>query len=145
ADAIVNPNLSSCAFPSKALAGVGVTFYLMLALRAKFRELGIFNQQTQPNFTDLLDLVALGTIADVVPLDQNNRILAYQGLARIRAERCRCGIRALAEVANRDMRQLSTSDLGFSLAPRLNAAGRLDNMSVGVELLLAEDMASARA
>ncbi|MDP9500766.1 single-stranded-DNA-specific exonuclease RecJ [Bisgaard Taxon 45] len=145
ADAIVNPNLSTCGFPSKALAGVGVTFYLMLALRAKFRELGIFDQQTQPNFTELLDLVALGTIADVVPLDQNNRILAHQGLARIRAARCRCGIRALAEVANRDIRQLAASDLGFSIAPRLNAAGRLDNMSIGVELLLAEDMATARA
>lgn len=145
ADAIVNPNLSECQFPSKSLAGVGVAFYLMLAVRAKFRELGIFTQQTQPNFTELLDLVALGTIADVVPLDQNNRILAYQGLARIRAERCRCGIRALAEVANRDISQFSASDLGFSIGPRLNAAGRLDNMSVGVELLLAENMETARA
>ena len=89
ADAIVNPNLSQCGFPSKSLAGVGVAFYLMLAVRAKFRELGIFTAETQPNFTDLLDLVALGTVADVVPLDQNNRILAYQGLMRIRARRCR--------------------------------------------------------
>ncbi|VEI57328.1 single-stranded-DNA-specific exonuclease RecJ [Pasteurella multocida] len=145
ADAIVNPNLVDCQFPSKSLAGVGVAFYLMLAVRAKFRELGVFTKQTQPNFTELLDLVALGTIADVVPLDQNNRILAYQGLARIRAERCRCGIRALAEVANRDISQFSASDLGFSIGPRLNAAGRLDNMSVGVELLLAENMETARA
>ncbi|MGY4676211.1 single-stranded-DNA-specific exonuclease RecJ [Pasteurella sp. P03HT] len=145
ADAIVNPNLASCAFPSKSLAGVGVAFYVMLALRTKLRELGVFDQKTQPNFSELLDLVALGTIADVVPLDQNNRILAYQGLARIRAQRCRCGIRALAEVANRDISQFAASDLGFSIAPRLNAAGRLDNMSVGVELLLAEDMATARA
>ncbi|NBI12965.1 single-stranded-DNA-specific exonuclease RecJ [[Haemophilus] felis] len=144
ADAIVNPNLSQCAFPSKSLAGVGVAFYVMLALRAKFREQGIFNAETQPNFTELLDLVALGTIADVVPLDQNNRILAYQGLQRIRAQRCRAGIRALVEVANRDIQQLSASDLGFAIAPRLNAAGRLDNMSIGVELLLAEDMQQAR-
>ncbi|MEE3608717.1 single-stranded-DNA-specific exonuclease RecJ [Avibacterium paragallinarum] len=145
ADAIVNPNLSQCAFPSKSLAGVGVAFYVMLALRAKLRELGVFDMKTQPNFTDLLDLVALGTIADVVPLDQNNRILAYQGLQRIRAGRCRYGIQALAEVANRDLSRFSASDLGFAIAPRLNAAGRLDNMSVGVELLLAEDMPSARA
>ncbi|SUC10192.1 single-stranded-DNA-specific exonuclease RecJ [Pasteurella canis] len=145
AEAIVNPNLSNCRFPSKSLAGVGVAFYLMLALRAKLREIGIFDQKTQPNFSDLLDLVALGTIADVVPLDQNNRILIYQGVSRIRASHCRCGIRALVEVANREISQLSASDLGFSIAPRLNAAGRLDNMSVGVELLLAEDMATARA
>ncbi|UXN34033.1 single-stranded-DNA-specific exonuclease RecJ [Avibacterium paragallinarum] len=145
ADAIVNPNLPQCAFPSKSLAGVGVAFYVMLALRAKLRELGVFDVKTQPNFTELLDLVALGTIADVVPLDQNNRILAYQGLQRIRAGRCRYGIQALAEVANRDLSRFSASDLGFAIAPRLNAAGRLDNMSVGVELLLAEDMPSARA
>lgn len=145
ADAIVNPNLADCHFPSKALAGVGVAFYLMLALRAKLRESGEFNEKTQPNFTELLDLVALGTIADVVPLDQNNRILAHQGLARIRAERCRYGIRALIEVANKDISQLSAGDLGYSIAPRLNAAGRLDNMSVGVELLLADSMEQARA
>ncbi|MFZ7266301.1 single-stranded-DNA-specific exonuclease RecJ [Avibacterium avium] len=145
ADAIVNPNLAQCDFPSKSLAGVGVAFYVMLALRAKLREKGLFDSKTQPNFTELLDLVALGTIADVVPLDQNNRILAYQGLQRIRAGHCRYGIQALAEVANRDMSRFSASDLGFAIAPRLNAAGRLDNMSVGVELLLAEDMPTARA
>ncbi|MFZ7136447.1 single-stranded-DNA-specific exonuclease RecJ [Avibacterium avium] len=145
ADAIVNPNLAQCDFPSKSLAGVGVAFYVMLALRAKLREKGLFDNKTQPNFTELLDLVALGTIADVVPLDQNNRILAYQGLQRIRAGHCRYGIQALAEVANRDMSRFSASDLGFAIAPRLNAAGRLDNMSVGVELLLAEDMPTARA
>ncbi|AMQ91515.1 single-stranded-DNA-specific exonuclease RecJ [Aggregatibacter actinomycetemcomitans] len=145
ADAIINPNLAYCGFPSKNLAGVGVAFYLMLALRAKFRELGMFDAKNQPNFTELLDLVALGTVSDVVPLDQNNRILVYQGLARIKAQRCRFGIRALAEVAKRDLAGFSASDLGFSIAPRLNAAGRLDNMSVGVELLLAEDMESARA
>ena len=145
ADAIVNPNLAHCDFPSKNLAGVGVTFYLMLALRAKFRELGLFDAQNQPNFTELLDLVALGTVSDVVPLDQNNRILVYQGIAHIRAERCRCGIRALAEVAKRDVTRFVAADLGFSIGPRLNAAGRLDNMSVGVELLLAENMETARA
>ena len=145
ADAIVNPNLTHCGFPSKNLAGVGVTFYLMLALRAKFRELGLFDAKNQPNFTELLDLVALGTVSDVVPLDQNNRILVYQGIARIRAERCRCGIRALAEVAKRDVTRFVAADLGFSIGPRLNAAGRLDNMSVGVELLLAENMETARA
>lgn len=145
ADAIVNPNLAHCGFPSKNLAGVGVTFYLMLALRAKFRELGLFDAKNQPNFTELLDLVALGTVSDVVPLDQNNRILVHQGIARIRAERCRCGIRALAEVAKRDVTRFVAADLGFSIGPRLNAAGRLDNMSVGVELLLAENMETARA
>ena len=145
ADAIVNPNLAHCGFPSKNLAGVGVTFYLMLSLRAKFREVGLFDAKNQPNFTELLDLVALGTVSDVVPLDQNNRILVYQGIARIRAERCRCGIRALAEVAKRDVTRFVASDLGFSIGPRLNAAGRLDNMSVGVELLLAENMETARA
>ena len=145
ADAIVNPNLAHCGFPSKNLAGVGVTFYLMLALRAKFRELGLFDAKNQPNFTELLDLVALGTVSDVVPLDQNNRILVYQGIARIRAERCRCGILALAEVAKRDVTRFVAADLGFSIGPRLNAAGRLDNMSVGVELLLAENMETARA
>ena len=145
ADAIVNPNLAHCGFPSKNLAGVGVTFYLMLALRAKFREVGLFDAKNQPNFTELLDLVALGTVSDVVPLDQNNRILVYQGIARIRAERCSCGIRALAEVAKRDVTRFVAADLGFSIGPRLNAAGRLDNMSVGVELLLAENMETARA
>ncbi|VEH66502.1 single-stranded-DNA-specific exonuclease RecJ [Rodentibacter pneumotropicus] len=144
ADAIVNPNLNQCGFPSKALAGVGVAFYLMLAVRSKFRELGIFTAENQPNFTELLDLVALGTIADVVPLDQNNRILAYQGLMRIRAKYCRPGIIALAEVANRNIERFSASDLGFSIGPRLNAAGRLDNMSLGVELLLVEEMQTAR-
>ncbi len=145
ADAIINPNLKDCPFPSKALAGVGVAFYLMLALRAKLREMGVFNQETQPNFLALLDLVALGTIADVVALDKNNRILAYQGLARIQKGLCRPGIRALVEVARRNLQELSASDLGFAIAPRLNAAGRLDNMGLGVDLLLCEDMQKARA
>ncbi|PJG85104.1 single-stranded-DNA-specific exonuclease RecJ [Conservatibacter flavescens] len=145
ADAIINPNLPQCGFPSKNLAGVGVAFYVMLALRAALRQLGVFDVKTQPDFRHLLDLVALGTVADVVPLDQNNRILVHQGLMRMQAQLCRPGIRALTEVANRELSQLTTADLGFSLAPRLNAAGRLDNMSVGVELLLADNMETARA
>ncbi|QLB12549.1 exonuclease RecJ [Bisgaardia hudsonensis] len=145
ADAIVNPNLPDCHFPSKSLAGVGVAFYVMLALRAKLRELGQFDKNTQPNFLELLDLVALGTIADVVPLDKNNRILAHHGLERIKRNLCNCGIRALIEIANRNINELCASDLGFAIAPRLNAAGRLDNMSVGVALLLADNMETARA
>ena len=141
ADAIVNPNLRDCSFPSKALAGVGVAFYLMLALRARLRDNGV---SPLPNLAEYLDLVALGTVADVVPLDANNRILVWQGLSRIRAGKCRVGIRALLEIANRDARQLAASDLGFALGPRLNAAGRLDDMSVGVALLLSEDLAQAR-
>ncbi|NIF23191.1 single-stranded-DNA-specific exonuclease RecJ [Candidatus Pantoea multigeneris] len=145
AAAIINPNLSECQFPSSALAGVGVAFYLMLALRAHLRSLGWFSEQrVEPNLAEWLDLVALGTVADVVPLDHNNRILVWQGLSRIRANKCRPGIRALLEIANRDARQLVASDLGFALGPRLNAAGRLDDMSVGVALLLTEDLAQAR-
>ncbi|WP_262120289.1 single-stranded-DNA-specific exonuclease RecJ [Serratia ficaria] len=146
AEAIVNPNLRGCEFPSKSLAGVGVAFYLMLALRARLRDGGWFEQRAlaMPNLAELLDLVALGTVADVVPLDANNRILVYQGLNRIRAGKCRPGIRALLEVANRDARQLAANDLGFALGPRLNAAGRLDDMSVGVALLLSDDIAQAR-
>lgn len=146
AEAIVNPNLRGCEFPSKSLAGVGVAFYLMLALRARLRDSGWFEQRalTMPNLAELLDLVALGTVADVVPLDANNRILVYQGLNRIRAGKCRPGIRALLEVANRDARQLAANDLGFALGPRLNAAGRLDDMSIGVALLLSDDIAQAR-
>ncbi|ENY0911604.1 TPA: single-stranded-DNA-specific exonuclease RecJ [Serratia marcescens] len=146
AEAIVNPNLRGCAFPSKSLAGVGVAFYLMLALRARLRNSGWFEQRAlaMPNLAELLDLVALGTVADVVPLDANNRILVYQGLNRIRAGKCRPGIRALLEVANRDARQLAANDLGFALGPRLNAAGRLDDMSIGVALLLSDDIAQAR-
>lgn len=141
ADAIVNPNLSDCEFPSRALAGVGVAFYLMLALRARLRDSGA---TTLPNLAEWLDLVALGTVADVVPLDANNRILVWQGLSRIRAGKCRPGIRALLEIANRDASKLAASDLGFALGPRLNAAGRLDDMSVGVALLLSEDLGQAR-
>ncbi|ATO31672.1 Single-stranded-DNA-specific exonuclease RecJ [Dickeya dianthicola RNS04.9] len=146
AEAMINPNLSDCAFPSKALAGVGVAFYLMMALRANLRESGWFAERglAEPNLAELLDLVALGTVADVVPLDANNRILISQGLSRIRAGKCRPGIRALLEVSNRDAVQLVASDLGFALGPRLNAAGRLDDMSVGVELLLCDDIVQAR-
>ncbi|WP_311568680.1 single-stranded-DNA-specific exonuclease RecJ [Photobacterium arenosum] len=146
ADAIVNPNLHSCDFPSKALCGVGVAFYLMLALRAALRQQNWFIEQgiPEPNLAGLLDLVALGTVADVVALDGNNRILVHQGLQRIRAGQCRPGIQALIEVANRDPSRLVASDLGFALGPRINAAGRLDDMSFGVELLLCEDIQSAR-
>ncbi|MBU9809630.1 single-stranded-DNA-specific exonuclease RecJ [Rahnella sp. C60] len=147
AEAIINPNLVGCEFPSKSLAGVGVAFYLMLALRSALRESGWFEQHglAIPNLAEHLDLVALGTVADVVPLDANNRIMVYQGLNRIRAGKCRAGIRALLEVAGREARTLCASDLGFALGPRLNAAGRLDDMSVGVALLLSEDIGQARA
>lgn len=146
AAAIVNPNLHDSKFPSKSLSGVGVAFYLMLALRARLRDNNWFMQRalTPPNLAELLDLVALGTVADIAPLDTNNRILVYQGLHRIRAGKCRPGIRALLEVANRDAQKLVASDLGFSLAPRLNAAGRLDDMSIGVALLLTDDIKQAR-
>ncbi|WGE49225.1 single-stranded-DNA-specific exonuclease RecJ [Actinobacillus equuli] len=143
ADAMVNPNLADCTFPSKSLAGVGVAFYVMLALRGRMRELGCFKEK-EPNLAELLDLVALGTVADVVPLDHNNRILVHQGLNRIRSGYCRAGIRALAEVSKRDLPALQASDLGFAIAPRLNAAGRLENMSLGVELLIADNMEIAR-
>ena len=145
ADAIVNPNQPGCAFPSKALAGVGVMFYVLLALRAKLRELNWFAERSlaEPNLAELLDLVALGSVADVVPLDANNRILVHQGLARIRAGRARPGLRAVLEVAGRDYQRINSTDLGFILGPRLNAAGRLDDMSLGIECLLCEDAALA--
>lgn len=146
ADAMVNPNLESCAFPSKSLAGVGVAFYLMLALRAYMREREWFTQQgiMQPNLAELLDLVALGTVADVVALDENNRILVYQGLQRIRAGKARPGIQALIEVSKREARRLVAADFGFALGPRINAAGRLDDMSFGVELLMSNNIHAAR-
>lgn len=145
ADAIVNPNQPGCAFPSKALAGVGVMFYVLLALRARLRGMGWFTpQRPEPNLGELLDLVALGSVADVVPLDANNRILVHQGLARIRAGRARPGLRAILEVAGRDHRRITSTDLGFILGPRLNAAGRLDDMALGIECLLCEDEALAR-
>ncbi|EJK6207666.1 single-stranded-DNA-specific exonuclease RecJ [Salmonella enterica] len=146
AEAIINPNLRDCEFPSKSLAGVGVAFYLMLALRTFLRDKGWFDKRgiVPPNLAELLDLVALGTVADVVPLDANNRILTWQGLSRIRAGKCRPGIKALLEISNRDPQQLAASDLGFALGPRLNAAGRLDDMSVGVALLLCDNLGEAR-
>ncbi|MFK3865814.1 single-stranded-DNA-specific exonuclease RecJ [Pseudoalteromonas rhizosphaerae] len=144
ADAIVNPNRHDCEFPSKSIAGVGVAFYLLIALRSALRDVGHFAQQPPPNLADLLDIVALGTVADVVALDANNRTLVYQGLARIRSGKTRPGITALIEVANRNAARLSASDFGFSLAPRLNAAGRLDDMSLGIACLLATDINQAR-
>jgi single-stranded-DNA-specific exonuclease len=146
ADAIVNPNQNGCGFESKALAGVGVIFYVMLALRARLRENGWFEERDieVPKLAELLDLVALGTVADVVPLDANNRILVAQGLARIRRGLARPGIRALIDIAGRRAERLVSADMGFALGPRLNAAGRLDDMSVGIRCLLSEDEAQAR-
>ena len=146
AEVIVNPNQPGCAFPSKALAGVGVMFYVLSALRAELRERRWFESQglSEPNLGDALDLVALGTVADVVPLDRNNRILVAAGLARIRSGRARPGIEALFEVAGKDHRQATSTDLGFIVGPRLNAAGRLDDMSIGIECLLAESSMEAR-
>lgn len=141
ADAIVNPNVPGDPFPSKALAGVGVMFYVLLALRARLRAEDWFAHEglREPNFADLLDLVALGTVADVVPLDANNRRLVAQGLARIRAGRACAGIQALLKIAGRDYSRVLASDLGFAVGPRLNAAGRLADMSLGIECLLADD------
>lgn len=146
ADAIVNPNLQTCHFPSKALAGVGVAFYLMMALCVYMRKHQWFTEQgmTEPKLMELIDLVALGTVADVVPLDENNRILVHQGLQRIRAGKARPGIQALIEVSKRDSRRLVAADFGFALGPRINAAGRLDDMSFGVELLMSNNIHAAR-
>jgi single-stranded-DNA-specific exonuclease len=136
---IVNPNQPECGFPSKNLAGVGVVFYVLLALRAEMRRRGIFDQQTQPKLDNLLDLVALGTVADVVKLDANNRILVAQGLKRMRAGRMHAGVAALFRVAGRQARSATPFDLGFALGPRLNAAGRLQDMSLGIECLITDD------
>lgn len=143
ADIIVNPNQPGCAFSSKHLAGVGVMFYVMLALRAELRRRGAFANSVEPNLARLLDIVALGTVADVVVLDDNNRILVRQGLARIRHGKACAGIQALYQVAARDMRRASAWDLGFMLGPRLNAAGRLTDMSLGIELLITDDASRA--
>ena len=143
ADVIVNPNQPGCDFPSKALAGVGVMFYVALALRAELRRRGAYNAQPEPNLAGLLDLVALGTVADVVPLDRNNRILVAQGLARIRGGQMQAGVRALFSVAGREPGRAATFDLGFARAPRLNAAGRLADMSLGIECLVTDDPARA--
>jgi single-stranded-DNA-specific exonuclease len=136
---IVNPNQPDCGFPSKNLAGVGVMFYVLLALRSELRQRGVFDAQTQPRLDALLDLVALGTVADVVKLDGNNRILVAQGLKRIRAGRMHAGVAALFRAAGREARRASPFDLGFALGPRLNAAGRLSDMSLGIECLTTDD------
>lgn len=143
ADCIVNPNQPGCGFASKAIAGVGVMFYVMLALRAELRRRGKFEGKSEPNLGALTDLVALGTVADVVPLDANNRILVAQGLKRLRAGHGKPGLVALLRVAGRHAAEASCFDLGFILGPRLNAAGRLADMSLGIECLLADDEASA--
>ncbi len=146
ANAIVNPNQPGCEFPSKNLAGVGVIFYVMLAVRSQLREVGYFKDTVkEPNMGQLLDLVALGTVADVVPLDQNNRILVSQGLKRMLAGKACVGIQAILKVAGRDIKRIVSSDLGFAVGPRLNAAGRLDDMSLGIECLLTDDASRALA
>ena len=140
ADAIVNPNQPGCEFPSKSIAGVGVIFYVMLALRSRLRDNGWFTSKgiPEPNLAEQLDLVALGTVADVVALDHNNRILVSEGIKRIRAGRARPGILSLLTLAKRNFSTLAASDLGFAVGPRLNAAGRLDDMSTGIECLLTQ-------
>ncbi|MDY7574536.1 single-stranded-DNA-specific exonuclease RecJ [Actimicrobium sp. CCI2.3] len=142
---IVNPNQPECGFPSKNLAGVGVMFYVLLALRAEMRQRGLFDQQSQPKLDVLLDLVALGTVADVVKLDANNRILVAQGLKRMRSGRMHAGVAALFRASAREARKASPFDLGFALGPRLNAAGRLADMSLGIECLTTDDEGRAWA
>lgn len=143
ADVIVNPNQPGCGFASKHIAGVGVMFYTMLALRAELRKRNWFAERPEPKLADLLDLVALGTVADVVKLDQNNRILVHQGLSRMRAGKMQAGVRALFAAASRDPMKASTFDLGFGLGPRLNAAGRLADMSLGIECLITDEPSRA--
>lgn len=143
ADAIVNPNQPGCRFPSKSIAGVGVMFYVMLALRAELRRRGHFAGRAEPNLAELLDLVALGTVADVVNLDRNNRILVAQGLARIRQRKMTPGIAALLQVAGREAERAGSFDLGYTVGPRLNAAGRLADMSLGIECLATDDLGRA--
>ncbi len=144
ADVIVNPNLDGDVFPSKALAGVGVMFYLLLALRRHLRESGQFQNCPEPDLSRLLDLVAVGTVADLVPLDDNNRLLVWAGLQRLRRGQCQPGLRALAELSGRALEKLTTGDIGFVIAPRLNAAGRLEDMALGIECLLSDDPEHAR-
>lgn len=144
ADAIVNPNQPTCSFASKALAGVGVVFYVLIALRSRLRAEGFFEQCAQPRLDALLDLVALGTVVDVVRLDENNRRLVEQGLVRMRKGYMQPGVAALFEVALRDARVACAADLGFALGPRLNAAGRLSDMGLGIECLLTDDVVQAR-
>ena len=143
--AIINPNQPGCVFPSKNLAGVGVAFYLLSGLRKTLRDIGWFtdNGMEEPNMAAWLDLVALGTVADVVPLDQVNRALVHQGLMRIRSGRCRPGIQALLRIAGKNPKRLVATDLGFAIGPRLNAAGRLDDISLGIQCLLTDDLNEA--
>ncbi|HEY0662980.1 MAG TPA: single-stranded-DNA-specific exonuclease RecJ [Thiobacillaceae bacterium] len=141
---IVNPNQPGCGFASKNLAGVGVMFYVLLALRAELRGRGTYARQAEPDLRSLLDLVALGTVADVVRLDANNRTLVAQGLARMRAGKACAGVNALFRAAGRNPARATVSDLGFMLGPRLNAAGRIDDMALGIECLLADDPATAQ-
>ena len=143
AECIVNPNQPGCGFPSKAIAGVGVMFYVMLALRAELRNRKAFENKTEPNLASLTDLVALGTVADVVPLDANNRILVAQGLKRVRSGSGKAGMVALARAGGRDAARANCFDLGFILGPRLNAAGRLADMGLGIECLITDDEARA--
>jgi single-stranded-DNA-specific exonuclease len=143
ASVIVNPNQPGCGFASKSLAGVGVMFYVLLALRSELRERGVFTPQTQPRLDALLDLVALGTVADVVKLDANNRRLVAQGLKRIRSGQMHAGVAALFSAAGRDARRASAFDFGFALGPRINAAGRLSDMTLGIECLLTDDTGRA--
>ncbi|MEE4331418.1 MAG: single-stranded-DNA-specific exonuclease RecJ [Wenzhouxiangella sp.] len=138
ADAIVNPNLPNDPFPSPNPAGVGVMFYVLMAVRTRLRTAGWFERRRQPRLDQWLDLVALGTVADLVALDENNRRLVYQGLERIRRGQCAPGVRALLEIAGRNLNHVSATDMGFAVAPRLNAAGRLDDMGIGIRCLLAE-------
>ena len=140
---IVNPNQVGCGFESKNLAGVGVMFYVLIATRAELRKRGAYADKPEPNLSELLDLVALGTVADVVKLDQNNRILVAQGLQRIRAGKMCAGIAALLKIAGRDAQKASTFDLGFAIGPRLNAAGRLDDMALGIRCLLTDSTSEA--
>nr|WP_246813303.1 single-stranded-DNA-specific exonuclease RecJ [Neptunomonas phycophila] len=146
AAAIVNPNQPGCGFPAKSTCGVGVIFYVLIALRRALQQQGWFEQQglAVPNLASLLDLVALGTVADVVALEHNNRVLVHQGLKRIRAGQARLGLLALIEISGRQKERLVASDLGFAIAPRLNAAGRLEDMSIGIECLLSDDADYAR-
>jgi single-stranded-DNA-specific exonuclease len=140
---IVNPNQPGCTFPSKALAGCGVMFYVLVALRARLRERGVYTSETQPDLNDLLDLLALGTVADVVPLDALNRRLVEAGIRRIREGKAQVGVNALFDVAKRDPRKATTYEFGFILGPRINAAGRLDDISLGIECLITDDATRA--
>jgi single-stranded-DNA-specific exonuclease len=145
ADVIVNPNQPACSFPSKSIAGVGVMFYVLLALRAELRERGVYAGIDQPRLDSLLPLVALGTVADVVRLDSNNRRLVAQGLRRMRAGQMPAGLAALMQVAGRKTQSVSSLDFGFAVGPRINAAGRLSDMTLGIECLLTDDISRAQS